>query len=256
MTIGAVIVTYNNEKTVQACIVSLLIAGVKQIVAVDSNSQDDSAAVLEKQSVETVQLTENKGFGYAANRGAELLNTDYVLFINPDARLENEALSSMASVIEKNEKAGVVGGMLVDERGVPEKYGYGNTVTPFEILTRRFKKSAADLFPVSVGWVSGGAILVRLDVFRAIAGFDDRFFLYWEDVDLCRRVKSAGYKVYIDPKARVTHARGASSLDARKKTELYDASANRYFQKYYPPIIWRSYILFRKIYRLAHPLAQ
>lgn len=255
MTTGSVIVTYNSQHTVRACIDSLRSEGVADIVVVDSNSSDGTQLTISNSEVQVVALAENRGFGFAANTGADLLNTDYVLFINPDAYLKPGALSSMKDVMSSRKKIGVVGGMLVDAQGSPEQYSFGQTVTPLGMVmrARRSKKSVSG--PVSVGWVSGGALLVNRRVFQGIGGFDDSFFLYWEDVDLCRRVKECGFDVYIDPNATVVHVRGASSANARKKTELYDASATRYFQKYYPPFIWRTYLIARKIYRLVRPLA-
>ena len=255
MTIGAVIVTYNSKNTVCACIDSVRSEGVSDIVIVDSNSTDGTQTGISNLDAQVIVLDKNRGFGFAANAGADLLNTDYVLFINPDAYLKPGALSSMMRVMSSRKKIGIVGGMLVDGQGVPEQYSFGQTVTPFGIVmrARRSKKSVSG--PVSVGWVSGGALLVNRRVFQSIGGFDDGFFLYWEDVDLCRRIKECGFDVYIDPNATVVHVRGASSADIREKTELYDASATRYFQKYYPPFIWRTHLIARKIYRLVRPLA-
>ena len=255
MTIGAVIVTYNSKNTVRACIDSVRSEGVSDIVIVDSNSTDGTQSDISNLEGRVIELSENRGFGFAANAGADLLNTDYVLFINPDAYLRSGAPSSMMKVMNSRNKIGAVGGMLVDVRGAPEPYSFGETVTPFGIVARAWRRQKSVFAPVSVGWVSGGALLVNRRVFQGIGGFDDSFFLYWEDVDLCRRIKECGFDVYIDPNAVVVHVRGASSADIREKTELYDASATRYFQKYYPPLIWRTYLIARKIYRLLRPLA-
>lgn len=255
MTTGVVIVTYNSEKTIGACIDSVLTAGVADIVVVDSNSMDSTVRSIQGGQVKIMTLSENKGFAFAANAGANVLNTNYVLFLNPDARLQDGAISSMVQVMENSKKVGVVGGMLVNEEGVAQEYVFGEHVTPLTMITRRLATPRHFVRPRSVGWVSGGALLMRREVFRKVGCFDEGFFLYWEDIDICRRVKTAGFDVYIDPNAIVFHDRGSSSDDPYKKTALYDASANRYFQKYYPPLLCHLYRISRIVYRLFRPLA-
>lgn len=255
MNTGVVIVTYNSEKTIQACINSALSAGGVDIVVVDSNSTDGIASSIQGLPAKFLALPKNKGFGYAANAGVNILNTNYVLFLNPDARLQEGALFSMVKVLENGKNRAAVGGMLVDAQGVPEEHVFGEVVTLLTMITRRFRNPKHLMHPLSVGWVSGGALLVRRQIFQDIGGFDEDFFLYWEDIDLCRRIKNAGFEIYIDPNAIIFHDRGGSSDDPYKKTALYDASANRYFQKYYPPILCHLYRIVRTIYRLFRPLA-
>jgi len=256
MTIGAVIVTHNSASTIQTCIQSLLDEGITDIIVVDSNSSDNTANILRTQKSKTILLRENKGFGYAANKGARVLNTDYVLFLNPDAYIQKGFAASILDTFAKDLKTGIVGGLLVDATGVPEQSSYGNTITMFEMFVRQFHQNIIPNKPASVGWVSGGALVIQRKLFQDIGGFDESFFLYWEDVDICRRVHESGFAVYVDPNARATHLRGASSKDLKQKTALYDASANRYFQKYYPPLLCHIHLVMRKLYRRLRPFSR
>lgn len=253
---GVVIVTYNNEATIAACVASLLDEGVRTIVVVDSNSSDATIANIPTHCT-IVQLADNKGFSYAANIGASSLNTKYVLFLNPDTIVDRGAITVLQQTMTVHSHAGIMGGLLVDPNNTPEEDSWGVEPTLISVMRRHFaKKPALHNGASLVDWVSGGALMARADVFREVSGFDDGFFLYWEDVDLCHRVRSAGYEVYIDSDARIRHIRGGSGLSLPKKTALYDQSANRYFHKYYPPLICSVHHYLRMLYRLLRPLVR
>jgi N-acetylglucosaminyl-diphospho-decaprenol L-rhamnosyltransferase len=254
MTLGVVIVTHNSAKTIQAAVASVLRIGVRDIVVVDSASSDATKDIVTQQECDFIQLSTNRGFSVAANIGAAKISTDTILFLNPDAYITQGAMEAMIETLSSDSHIGVVGGLLVDAQDVAERYGYGRLLGPLEIVWRHFRAEKTLNIPTPVGWVSGGALMVRRSIFQNIGGFDEEFFLYWEDVDLCRRVHLAGYTVYIDPRARVVHVRGLSSVDQMKKTALYDASATRYFQKYYPLILCHLQTTLRRIYRALRPL--
>lgn len=261
MTIGVVIVTHNSKDYIGACITSLRSEGVTNTVVVDSASTDDTLQDVNALHVQVIALSENKGFGYAANRGAQHMNTDYVLFINPDAYLETGALRCIQDFLKRVSEAGVIGMMLQDTHGMSEHAGYGyepslirlmhRIVIP--VLSAGWRTGST---PFQIDWVSGGAMVVKKAVFDQLGGFDERFFLYWEDVDFCRRVRQAGYSVWVHPQARAIHIRGASQADAALKTRIYDMSADRYYKKHYSTTIWLIQRALRKIYRIVRPEAR
>ena len=256
MSIGVVIVTHNNEQTILPCLKSVEAQGISDICVVDSASMDTTGAVLRQEMYQYIALPENKGFSYAANKGVPEVAGDYILFLNPDAELLPGAINAMQSGIQLHRDARVVGGLLVDARGRIQQDAYGDEIHLMSIFTRHMQTKRLVSIISPAAWVSGGSLMIQRDIFQKIGGFDEQFFLYWEDVDLCRRVRSLGYGVYVVPNARISHLRGVSSKDRRRKTQLYDASANRYFQKYYSPLICYFQLIARKLYRLLRPLAR
>lgn len=259
MTVKAVVVTHNNEETIRSCLESLQRNGVADIVVVDNTSSDQTAKTLGNLPVKLVVNKENVGFARAANQGAQSITdyrlpiTDYILFLNPDAALQPGSLAGAVSYLQQHPQVGAAGLLLCDKTGRPERDAFGSEVTPLSLFTRHLKKYKLPItdyrLPIKCAWVSGGALLVRRSVFEDIGGFDQQFFMYWEDVDFCRRVRGAGRTVVIIPAARVVHRRGHSLLDGRRKVTLYDQSADRYFRKHYPALIWLSHRWLRRTCR-------
>ncbi len=253
MNIGVAIVTHNNEQDIAACIESVLSAGISDIAIVDSASNDGTVAEITRLGRACEDLRENLGFGYAANKAARLLNTEYVLFLNPDAKLIGGAIEYAAHTMQAIPRVGIVGMLLSDSYMVPEKNSYGEEPGIFNLLTRHAYRNVMPRMPVSVGWVSGGALLISREFFEKLGGFDEGFFLYWEDIDLCHRARAEGRVVMLDPRALVVHRRGGSKLNKKKKTLIYDDSADRYYKKHYPIYIWKLQRFLRSIYRLLRP---
>jgi N-acetylglucosaminyl-diphospho-decaprenol L-rhamnosyltransferase len=273
--IGAIIVTHNNERTIRSCVESLYEHAIHRIVVVDNASEDGTLDVLHDLGVPAIQNTRNKGFAAACNQGASNLDADvtYLLFINPDAI----AMCDMRKTIhylEHHPRAAIAGLLLTDENGIPESGGYGDEVTIARLFSRQMQSMRSQsrrlrrrnerdgsfggrrVAPFLTAWVSGGAMVGRRAVFEEVRGFDEAFFLYWVDVDLCRRARQAGYAVVVMPSCTVVHARGESMADTRKKAAIYDASADRYFRKHYAAPIWICHFLIRRIYRFLRPHSQ
>lgn len=256
MTIGAVIVTHNSKDHIAACIESIRREGIANIVVVDSESRDTTLTEARALGVQGIALSENQGFGYAANIGARRMNTDYVLFINPDAYLETGAFGRIQDVLNRVQKIGIVGMMLQDVRGKLEKECFGKEPSLIHLLVRKFQRRPMLQIPFQADWVSGGAMVVDTKLFSRIGGFDEQFFLYWEDIDFCRRVRQEGYSIWVHPQAKATHIRGASQADMTVKTRIYDVSADRYYKKHYSTPIWLLQRILRKVYRIVRPEAR
>lgn len=246
---GAVIVTHNSSAHVGKCIASLQDMGCVGIVAVDSGSMDDTVVRVRELDVQVIESSQNVGFAVGANMGASRVSTPYILFVNPDARVVSGDILEAVKYLDAHTNIALLGFRLEDDAGVPERYAYGDSTHLLSVL----KKKAANYTAQGirdVGWVSGGAMLVRRDSFYALRGFDKQFFLYWEDVDLCKRARGAGLRVVYYPLVTVQHVRGASFTDHGEKTRIYDQSADRYFRKHYATPIWLFQWILRRLYRL------
>jgi N-acetylglucosaminyl-diphospho-decaprenol L-rhamnosyltransferase len=251
----AIVVTHNSAATLQRCLASLERAGVGTIRVVDNASTDGTREVVGQMGkagkIDLVPLPQNRGFAAACNVGADKAHTDFLFFLNPDAELLNGALAQ-GLVSFANAPVGAVGLGLVDAAGRPEvgRAGYEVTLQGLVQRKRHPQLTRASI----VGWVSAGALLVRRQAWEAVGGFDEQFFLYWEDVDLCKRLWQAGWQVVSEPAARVTHHRGSSSTTL-VRTAHYDASADKYFRKHYASSIWLMQRYLRRAYRLFSPAA-
>ena len=245
--VDAVIVSYNSRDTLRACVEPLSGMSGVAVTVVDNDSPDDPVPTIADLPVRVVRSGRNGGFAFGCNLGAAAGSAPYLLFLNPDAQLDQESLDRMRAVLAAAPEVGVVGPRTVDERG-----GLHHTQRNFPrvrsswaqalFLHRAFKRArwadeviwdaGAYERPAAPEWLAGSCLLVRRSAFEAIGGFDERFFLYCEDVDLCHRLWDAGHEVRYEPAALARHVGGAS---APRGTTLpiYARSRVLYARKYY-----------------------
>ncbi|MDL2275890.1 glycosyltransferase family 2 protein, partial [Desulfosarcina sp. OttesenSCG-928-G10] len=170
----------------------------------------------------------NIGFGAAVNQAVNQTHSDYLVFLNPDSLVSDGFFEDCIEFLEKNPSIGIMGPMILDEDGSLQgsARAFPTAMTTLfgrnSILTRLFPDnsiSKANILtwknredqPLEVDWVSGACMVARRSAIAAVGGFDARFFLYWEDTDLCRRMEAAGWKVVYYPKPRITHFGARSS---------------------------------------------
>lgn len=251
---SAVVVTYNSAPYLERCIKSLWAAGITDIIVVDNASTDHSVRNGRRLGVLVIQQSENRGFGAGCNIGLSLIRNETALLINPDAYLLPHAATRAYRTMHEDPLVAVVGLRLTNKQGDDEVMSYGLVdVTVRELWRRRQRKASPLQQESEVAWVSGGACLVRRAAWQRIGGFDASFFLYWEDVDLCKRLRQRGWSIKYLPQAQVIHERGASQIGRPEQTRHYDTSADRYFRKHYATPIWIFQRLLRYLYRFYSP---
>jgi N-acetylglucosaminyl-diphospho-decaprenol L-rhamnosyltransferase len=226
--ISAVIVSYNSADYLPDCLRSLRSEGVDDIVVVDNASSDGSVEVVRAAdpAVSVVETGANLGFGSAANRGVAATAGEYVLILNPDTVVEPGTAKALSEALDRDPGLAVVGPRMENldgtlypsvrrfpEMAVAFGHAFLGLVWPANPATRRYRmldwdhdRQAAD-----VDWVGGACMLVRRSAFDLIGGFDEAYFMYVEDVDLCWRLGQAGWRIGYEPSARVVHALGGSS---------------------------------------------
>ena len=225
-------------------------------VVVDNASTDDSAAVVETIPQATlVRNVTNVGFGRAVNQAVALARSPLLLLINPDCRLTAGAVSKLRSVLDAEPSCAVAGPRILDPDGAVQGSARGDP----DMLTGLFGRTGAlrvllPFLPVArrnvvtedavrtgassivVDWLSGACMLVRREAFLAAGGFDERFFLYWEDADLCRRLRNRGLHIRYVPDATAVHKVGQSSQTARRSSiRAFHASAYLYYATHVAP---------------------
>jgi N-acetylglucosaminyl-diphospho-decaprenol L-rhamnosyltransferase len=225
--VGAVVVNHNAGSALLTCIASIRLAGVTDIVVVDNDSSDDSLVALSSAdpAVGVVRVGSNPGYGTAVNRGREYLSDEYVLVCNPDLEIDAKAVLRLVECLDADREVGVVGPGVFEMNGetypsarsfpdVPNALGHAlfGMFRPDNRFTVRYKMRAVALGePSEVDWVSGACFMVRGLAYDSVGGFDEKFFMYVEDLDLCWRLRRAGWRVRYEPSAHVVHLGGLSA---------------------------------------------
>ncbi|MAZ77228.1 MAG: hypothetical protein CMF39_00930 [Legionellaceae bacterium] len=232
--ITAIIVNYNTANEVGHCIDSLL----KQrdveleIIVVDNASSDSSLYVLKHyhDSIKLIESSENLGFGRANNLAFSQSTGDYIFLFNPDARLSDElGLSKLASYLKVHQQAGLVSPKIMDESGRRE------TLPCYVYPGQKHASQNFSHLPGKIAWVIGACMLIPRSVYQAIDGFDESFFLYGEDADLCLRIRQAGYQILHLEKVLVVHVGGASEKQAHSydKTLRKQKALHHFYRQHY-----------------------
>lgn len=248
---AAVIVNYNSGSHLKRCLTSLAAhaPGVPQVV-VDNASTDGSDLAAETfQPNHLIRNALNKGFGAAVNQGvAAAPDAAFVLLLNPDCVLSAGAVETLRDELVAHPECAIAAPRILDEdgsvqgsvRGDPTMMTglFGRTT----ILSRWFPNTPLARRNVQAGaitesesrtadWVSGACMLVRLNAFEAVGGFDERYFLYWEDADLCRRLRARHRTIRYVPRATIVHVGGGSSRTARELSiRAFHRSAFLYYR--------------------------
>jgi GT2 family glycosyltransferase len=250
--VAAVVVSYESRETLPGCLDSLRRDGVPvETVVVDNASRDGSAESVRERFHDASVLAnpENVGFARACNQGARATRAPLLLFLNPDATLDPGALAALAALFDGRPRLGIAGPRTLGAGGAVQVSTGPDLSLASEWRQRRLVRGVDGGAPRALAeaealhsreraadWVSGACLIVRREAFDAVSGFDESFFLYEEDADLCRRVRAAGYEVVFTPAAVVRHARGRSMERAPDQARLeYQRSHLRYYRKHAGP---------------------
>lgn len=236
--ISFIIVNYKSADTLPACFSSfanISIPGTYEILVANNDTKERNVLrdLQHRFSFSIIDLPENRGFSGASNKAAKVARGRILVFLNPDTRFLSGDLSFLVASLDVGE-VGVIGLRLLSERTLPEAWSAGKNVTLWSLMANHigisFKPWRVPR-EQSVAWVSGAALLVSHDLFSRLGGFDEGFFLYYEDVDLCFRVREAGRKVFLSPEVSVLHIGGKSmrSVGHSRQKSAYYESQERYF---------------------------
>jgi len=222
-----------------------------EIIIVDNNSADNSVALLndafkDKPRVKVITSDENLGFAGGNNIGLKSAQGRVVLFLNPDTIVKPGAIKILMDTLLSGDDIGAVGGLLTNEAGEPvTSYGYfptpGSMILTAFLPGRFYGKarralgvvpSADEGEPYEVDYICGADLMVRRDVLDKLGGMDAGYFMYFEETDLCRRIRDSGYRILYDPRARIAHLEGGSfSGKLVRRRMIFMRSSVRFFRK-------------------------
>ena len=267
--VRACIVSYRSGESAAAACRSALDAGA-EVVLVDNSPGDGTASRVAREAPDAtvVEAPRNLGFGGGSNLAARGAGTDYLLFLNPDARIDAESLALLVSHLDGHPEVGIVGPGLFFPDGRPQpsvrtdpsaaavlhQYTAWKWTFLLRGAYRRYRSSPppAGGGPTAVEVLMGSVLLVRRSRFEELGGFDPRYFMYYEEADLCRRMREAGSAVVWVPGARAFHVGGVSARAAPPRLAADRlVSAQRYVVRFSPPAARG---LFRVGFVLGFPL--
>ncbi len=228
----------------------------REIIVIDNNPKDGVVHLLKREfpEVRYVPMERNVGFGAGMNAGAKLASSDYLLVFNPDLNPEETSFEKLLEFLEQHPQAGIAAPQLRNGDGSVQ-FSVCRDPSPIIPLLRRtplgkttWGKRVISNFqmhnldrskPSMVDWAQGSSLLIARKFFEELGGFDEGFFMYYEDADLCRRVRASGKEVWYVPEARMIHYHRRASADGSLLRQMLNPltwqhmrSAVRYANKY------------------------
>jgi GT2 family glycosyltransferase len=262
--VSVVVVNYNAGHLLAECVHAAL-PQTGEILVVDNASLDSSikdcaALFADEPRLKIIRNESNLGFAAACNIGYSRASHDFVLFLNPDCRLDDGTVCGLLQVLQTDTAAGMVGGLLLNPDGTEQGGGRRAVPTPWRSFVRAFgltrlanrwpklffdfhlhKQPLPDR-PIEVEAISGACMLVKREAVADVGLWDEAYFLHCEDLDWCMRFWQRGWKILFVPSARVTHALGACSRSRPVFVEWHKHKGmvrfyRKFFRHQYPGVV-------------------
>jgi len=253
--ISFIIVNYKSADYLPGCISSLK-KKIRDIdyetIIVNNNDGELRTGLLD--GVKVINKGENIGYGAGCNAGAKIAKGEILCFLNPDTEVVSENIQDPLNEFGKDNKLVIIGPKLLSDKNEVQWWCAGKEITLFNTILnnlgyKRDKKIWESPKKIGCAWVSGAALLIRKDIFGKLGGFDEKFFMYFEDIDLCKRVRNLGHKVLYYPNFVVRHFGGKSFIDNKMQKKYFYTSQDYYFGKHFRKLI----VQIIRFLRLFHP---
>jgi GT2 family glycosyltransferase len=257
--LSVIIVNYRSEKFLENCLASVfskIPSSVSFEVIICNNDLPQKIESIQKKypEVRIINSQKNIGFGAGANLGARSASGKVLLFLNPDAEIFSKNIEEVLQNFDADPSLGALGGKVLTSDEKIQTWSAGFETSFFDLIRNNLNFPKSQKIWESqearmTDWVSGTGLFVRREIFEKINGFDENIFMYFEDMDLCKRIRQLGKKVIFFPKFSIKHASGKSYADEKQKKADYYASQDYYFQKhknFLEKIVFR---IIRKIFR-------
>jgi len=233
--LSIVIVNYRSEQYLDMCLASIYHESDRrqfEIIVVNNDQDTDLHKITEKyKKINLHNSVRNLGFGAACNYGAEKSTGDILFFLNPDTQIKSDyVMEILNKFMQSNEKVAIIGPMLITDEGETQQWCAGKDLTIKQLIKNNLgmtesKKVWESKKNISVDWVSGAALAIKKEIFIKIQGFDEKFFMYGEDLDLCRRVRQTGCEVIYCPDLNISHSGGKSRESfIKQKLQFFKSS--------------------------------
>ncbi len=231
--VSIIIVHYKVEKELLECLDSIKRSTPKtpyEIIVIDNSEK-------------------NVGFGAGNNLGAKKALGEFLFFLNPDTKVFPGVIDNLVEFIKKEKNVGIVSPLLLDKNNIPYKLQGSLKLTPFRaimclsFIEKYFSENRIYKNYYLFDWdkkttkevdvAPGTAFMIRKKIFEEVGGFDEKFFLFFEENDLCLQIKKLGYKMFINPNAKIIHLWGKSTERGESIKKIFQKSRFYYFQKHF-----------------------
>jgi len=248
-----IIVTYNSEKYIIPCINSIK-SNINQIsyeiIIIDNNSNDSTFKLVQQlpfSQIKLIKSDQNLGFASSCNMAASFSRGNIILFCNPDVLIMNDIFLRVRNTLKDN-SIGCMSPKILRFDGSEAAFSFKFPHQPLLLVLAYFRKLLGKSNPrilqlnyftkgiiIDCDWILGACFFIRRDLFFNIDGFDESFFLYFEDIDLCKRIKQAGFKIIADRNCFILHKffGSSDSLDNTELIKIRRISEQKYYKKYY-----------------------
>ncbi|MBS1518181.1 MAG: glycosyltransferase family 2 protein [Bacteroidetes bacterium] len=256
--LSVIIVTWNSGDEITRCIDSIkenFPESGLEIIVIDNNSSDNTLEFLkgtesrDSNCLHLIVNKENIGYTKACNQGIEISKGDYILLLNPDTEILDGALEKLISELNSSGKTGAAAPKLLNDDGSIQKScrtfpGYSDMFFELTLLSRIFPESRTfsrwkmNYFDHDsrreVDQPMAAALMVKRKVMETAGGFDERFIMFFNDVDLCRKIHDSGFKIIFCPEAVIRHSKGVSIYkDRERMIRIWNKDCSEYFRKYH-----------------------
>jgi GT2 family glycosyltransferase len=250
-TIAVCIINYNTSDLLRECLHSILVQNVDEILVVDNASADCSVEMMKAEfpSIPLMALGKNLGFGAASNRGVKACCSEQIVLLNADTRMKTGSVQALRNYLEDHPQAAVIGPRILNPDSTLQTScfhfptplhiflyisGLYQWIPRLPVLKQRTLQKMTSESARPVPWILGAALAFRRETFEALGGFDENFFMYFEEVDLCYRLFSQGKQIHFVPEAEIIHLGGGSTTQTRASSYIqFFASLARFYRKHY-----------------------
>lgn len=249
-----IIINYEQKEMTLDCLRSLFskaFGNDMEVIVYDNGSKDDSVKYLHNNCPPGTRIIpggNNCGFAGGSNKAASFANGQYLFFLNNDTIVKELDLKEAEKEL-LSPRIGAVAPSLLTENGEPQPYSSGSFPSLFRVLCRQ---SGYKPKPGIKDWISGAALAIRKDVFIKVGRFDERFFMYFEDADLCLRLKKMGLLCKVSPFGSMIHFSGKSLGADKERKKIYYRSQDAYFLKNKDILSWAIIKAARLLYKIIN----
>jgi hypothetical protein len=265
MDLSIVVVSWNIRELLGGCLSSIYDnahpPGGIEVIVVDNASTDDTVDMVRTQfpQVHLIANTDNRGFPAANNQGIARAQGRYILLLNPDTEVVDDALATLVAFADAHPDVGIVGPQLLNDDGSVQssrrrlptlttalfESTWFQPLAPRRVLERYYVLDRRDDQIQDVDWLYGAALMARREAVEQVGQMDEGFFMYSEELDWCRRFQEAGWRVVYLPTAQIIHYGGKSSEQVVAARHIhFQTSKVRYFRKFHGPLVGEGLRLF------------
>jgi len=240
MKLSIIVLNYKKPDLTMNCLTSLFkqfgkefSEDIFEVIIVDNASGDESVRVLKEaiqtkkyKNIKLIVNSENSGFSKGCNLGAKDATGKYILFLNNDTTVKDKGILKMTEYMKINPEVSILGGQLKKPNGEnqPSAGKFYSLFNTFLLLIGMQKFGISDKNPKNISevdWVKGALFMIRKDIFEKLSGFDEKIFMYTEDMEFCYRAKKQGFKTYFYPDVSIIHEDQGSSSRSFAIVQIY-----------------------------------